>query len=186
LSQFEPRPPVDPDGLRVVPIAPPGRRPGFNCGNDSLDRFIATDEVDEFEEAGLGRTYLVLHEGVLIGFYTLSNASLRVEYVRGERPFSRPVEERVDAFPAVMIGRLAVAREWQGRGVGRHMIDLIVPEALLQGRRSGVRLLILEALPDSVAFYERCGFTIVKETRRERGRRNRTMFLDLRPLDDLT
>ena len=91
----------------------------------------------------------------------------------------------MDAFPAVKIGRLAVALEWQGRKVGRNLLRLIATEALAQGRRSGVRLLILEAMPAAVLFYEKSGFKLTKETRRERTKRNRTMFLDLRPLDTL-
>jgi GNAT superfamily N-acetyltransferase len=155
----------------------------FACGDPNLDRFIMTEEAAAFEEAGLGRSYLVFHDGTLVAYYTLSNDSLRIEYLDAGTSLPRPVEQQVDAFPAVKIGRLAVARDWQNRGIGRHLISMIALEATLQGRRSGVRFLILEAMPESVAFYRKCGFNLTKETRRERGKRNRTMFLDLRPLD---
>lgn len=182
----EPFPPIDADQLSVEQIAPAEAALSFSCGDPALDRFIGSPEVFDFEAAGLGRTYVVFYEGRLVAYYTLSNASLRVEYLRAVHDLSRPAEEQVDAFPAVKVGRLAVARDFQGRGIGRELLTLIATEALLQGRRSGVRLLILEAMPEAVPFYEKCGFTLAKETRRERARRNRTMFLDLRPLQDLT
>jgi len=159
---------------------------GFRCGDDALDKFLTTHEVVAFEEAGLGRTYLTFYDGILVAYHTLSNDSLRIEYLRTVKAFDRAVDEEMGVFPGIKIGRLAVARAWQNRGVGRHLISLIVSEALQQGQRSGVRLLILEAMPEAVAFYEKCGFRLTKQTRRERGKRNRTMFLDLRPLEDLT
>jgi len=185
LSDFSPASSIDPTRLRGRPFRHHDAVSSFACGDRALDRFIASKEVADFEEAGLGRTYLVWYDGLLVGYYTLSNDSLRIEYLRAVHSFSRPVEEQVDAFPAVKIGRLAVALEWQGRKVGRNLLRLIATEALAQGRRSGVRLLILEAMPAAVLFYEKSGFKLTKETRRERTKRNRTMFLHLRPLDTL-
>jgi GNAT superfamily N-acetyltransferase len=158
---------------------------GFSCGNKNLDEFLISREVQEFEDAGLGRTFLVFFEGDLVAYYTLSNASLRTEYLRTVRAFSKGAEERADAFPAVMIGRFAVARQWHGQGVGRSLLAMIAVEALFQGRRSGIRLLVLEAKPESISFYQKCGFRLTKETARERGKRNRTMFLDLQALEAL-
>lgn len=176
---------VDPDRFRVEPFRETQMVRGFTCGNKALDEFLSTEEVEKFEREGLGRTFLVYHNGNLVAYYTLSNDSLRIEYLKTVKSFSKFAEFRVDSIPAVKIGRLAVAKEWQNRGVGRLLIARIAAEALFQGQRSGVRLLILEAKPESVRFYEKCGFVLTFETRRERNKRNRTMFLDLQQLDDL-
>jgi len=53
------------------------------------------------------------------------------------------------------------------------------------GARTGVRLLIREAKPDSVEFYRKCGFELTTMTRREKRKMNRTMFMDLQPLRPL-
>ena len=158
---------------------------GFTCGSKPLDDFLTTAEVERFEREGLGRTFLVFYDGALIAYYTLSNDSLRIEYVTHVKSFSKVQEFRVDSVPAVKVGRLAVSKEWQSRGVGRNLIAMIAAEALAHGQRSGVRLLVLEAKKDSIGFYEKCGFVLTKETRRERNKLNRTMFLDLQALDAL-
>ena len=48
----------------------------------------------EIEEARLGRTFLVFYEPALVAYYTLSNDSLRVEYLPRTQALTRPVENR--------------------------------------------------------------------------------------------
>jgi GNAT superfamily N-acetyltransferase len=184
VTRFTHKSEVDSSKFRVEPFHETQRVKGFTCGNKELDDFPNTKEVQEFDEAGLGKTYLVFYDGELIAYYTITNDGLRAEYLKTVKSFSKTAEEKVDAFPAVKIGRLAVAKEWQSRGVGRHLLGDIVAEALFQGQRSGVRLLILEAKPEAIPFYEKCGFKLTRETKRERNRANRTMFLDLQALGD--
>jgi len=157
----------------------------FTCGNRDLDEFLTTEEVRRYEVQGLGRTYLVYLHGNLVAYFTVCNDSLRVEYLRKTKSFSKSAELIVDSYPAVKIGRLATAKDWQRRGIGRAVVAYIAKAALESGARFGVRLLIVEAKPESIAFYERCGFELTYETARERGRRNRTMFLDLQDLRTL-
>jgi len=54
-----------------------------------------------------------------------------------------------------------------------------------KGKGGSMHLIDLEAKKESIAFYEKCGFVLTKETRRERNKLNRTMFLDLQALDAL-
>lgn len=182
---FSSRSTVDPSRFKFEPFHETQKVRGFTCGSKPLDDFLTTNEVERFEREGLGRTFLVFLDGEVIAYYTLSNDSLRVEYVTHVKSMSKVQELRVNPIPAVKIGRLAVAREWQGRGVGRNLIAMIAAQALMQGQKSGVRLLILEAKKESISFYEKCGFVLTKETRRERNKKNRTMFLDLQALDGL-
>jgi len=157
----------------------------FTCGTKDLDEFLTTDEVRTYEEQNLGRTYLVYYEGSLVAYFTVSNDGLRVEYLKKRKSFSIPSKKIVDTYPAVKIGRLAVASAWQNRGVGRHVVAYVAKVALETGARSGVRLLILEAKPESIPFYEKCGFELTFETAREKTKVNRTMFLDLQSVQDL-
>ena len=153
---------------------------GFDCGNKDLNDFLCTREVSKYEKLGLGTTYLVYHQRDLVAYFTVSSDSMRVEYLKTARSFSEIRELRLEAIPGFKIGRLAVDIGHQNRGIGRTLIKCIAGMAL-EGK-VGVRILTVQAKPESVSFYEKCGFQLTDETRRERGRRNRTMFLDLHGL----
>ncbi|HLA82585.1 MAG TPA: GNAT family N-acetyltransferase [Thermoleophilia bacterium] len=158
----------------------------FDCGNSDLNDFLCTEEVSEYEAEGLGRTYLVYYQGDLVGYFTVTNDSLRVEYLKTVKSFSKFAEKSLEALPALKIGRLAVAREHQRKGFGRLIIKYIAGMAVQLGASTGIRLLVLQAKPESIDFYEKkCGFELTRETKRERGRRNRTMFLDLYAIADV-
>lgn len=73
--------------------------------------------------------------------------------------------------PSQGIGRLAVLRDWRGRGVGAAML-----QALLDLARSlGHERVELHAQVDAIGFYERFGFEAVGDEYLEAGIRHRTM-----------
>ena len=176
---------INPLGIQVEPFRENQDVKRFTCGNPDLDEFLTTEEVKDYDAHGLGKTSLVYLQDNLVAYFTVSNDSLRVEYLKKTRSFSKTAKLMVDSYPAVKIGRLAIAKDWQRKGIGRAIVAYIAKAALESGTRFGVRLLIVEAKPESIAFYEKCGFELTYETRRERGRSNRTMFLDLQSLQDL-
>jgi predicted GNAT family N-acyltransferase len=57
-------------------------------------------------------------------------------------------------LPDGHIGRMAVVRDWRGRGVGRAMLEFLVA----CGRKRGDKALHLNAQTHALGFYERLGF----------------------------
>lgn len=171
---------IDPALLRYEPFRERGQVNRFDSGEPDLDKFLNTEEVEEYEREKLGSTTLVFDQGELIAYYTIGTDSLRLEYVDAKklagRHFKRG-QERVESIPSLKIGRLAVQRTRQGRGIGRILIRRIA--AIAYDSRPAVRLLTTNAKPGSVPFYQKCGFELTQPVRRERGRRERTMYLDL-------
>ena len=157
----------------------------FDCGNEDLNDFLSTEEVRRYEQEMVGKTYLVFHKGRLVGFFTVSQGGLRIEYLRKWKSFSRMSEMKLEAIPALVIGRLAVDGGHQGRGIGRALIKYIAGMAIETQGKMGVRLLILQAKPESIEFYMKCGFQLTVPTARERKRKNRTMFFDLSSIDEI-
>ena len=170
--------------LSIEPFIETKRVRDFNCGEKDLNDFLNTEEVMEYEKEHLGKTYLVFHEGNVVAYFTVSADGLRVEYLKSYKSFSKISELHLESLPAIKIGRLAVDQRWQGRGIGRLLIKYIGGIALESGRFGSVRLLIVQAKPGAVDFYQKCGFQLTEETKRERGRRNRTMFLDLHKIEE--
>jgi len=154
-----------------------------------LNDFLCSDEVATYEKQKVGRTTLVYHQGRLVAYYTISNDQLRTEYVKKHTGFSLPNEMRLEGIPAITIGRLAVSKEWQKRGLGTAIIQKIAMYALHCSTQSGIRLLLVRAKKNAFGFYEKMGFQYVIETRREKQRiqnyGTKTMFFDLKTLSDL-
>jgi len=185
MEQFSHPAVIDPETLKYRQFKETQRVRDFSCGAKDLDEFLNTQEVEEYENEGLGRTVLVFRNGDLVAYFTISSEGLRIEYLRTWKSFSRMSEMRMESIPAVKIGRLAVSKKWQGKGIGRALIDHVAGMALVMGQQFGVRLLIVEARKESEDFYLKCGFELTVPTRRQRSRKNRTMFFDLAKIKDI-
>jgi len=170
---------VDFYGFNIEPFKETLDVRNFDCGNTDLNEFLTTEEVALYENEGFGTTYLVYYKGSLLAYFTISFDALRVEYLKTVKSFSRLAEMKLESIPSVKIGRLAVDKKWQRRQIGTHLIKYMSGLAITMKGKAGVRLLVLQAKRESIGFYDKCGFVLTDKVGRERGRRNRTMFLDL-------
>ena len=79
----------------------------FHCGVDALDRYFRERALHEFKKHVAATLVLVKRAtGAVIGFYTLSSLGI----VGGDPPSPR--------LPATLLGRMAVAESFRGRGFG--------------------------------------------------------------------
>ena len=162
----------------------------FDCGNESLNDFIKTEEVKRFETELLGCTKIIMLDKSVVGFYTISNGSLRLsdfDQKKHDSVFgSLPVAE----IPAILVGRLAVLKENQKYGIGKLVVGEIVSYAFRCADQCAVRLLVLHSERESSGFYRRMGFRNMPESRAEIVRAEatgrRTMYLDLKTIRDGT
>jgi len=175
---------IEPDELEIEPFLETRNVQSFDCGNKALNDFLCTKEVADYEKEGLGKTYLVYFHGDLVAYFTVSFDGLRVQYLQKVKSFTKFAEMRNETIPALKIGRLAVDSRFKRRRIGEGLLKYIAGMALDMGKRTGVRLLILQAKPESIPFYTACGFQLTFETHRERTRTNKTMFLDLLAVPD--
>ena len=64
-----------------------------------------------------------------------------------------------DPVPATLLGRLAVDRQWQGRGLGAALLRDAVLRVVGAAETIGVRALLAHAISEEAkAFYEHWGF----------------------------
>ena len=146
---------------RVRPTAPRPIKPGdvvtgFACGQPTLDDWLAKVAV-RAERDQTARTYVSVDQdtGRVVGYYCLSAFSVERASIGG----GTLARNAPRAIPAVLLGRLAVDRTAQGRGLGVPLLHDAVVNAELVSARIGSRALVVEALGDSAArFYTRYGF----------------------------
>ena len=97
------------------------------------------------------------------GYYTLTATSVALSSFSPEIVKKLP---RYPVVPAVLLGRLAVARHYQGQGLG----GILLADALSRTSRAefGVFAMVVDAKDEAAQrFYEHHGFTLLAgETRR--------------------
>jgi GNAT superfamily N-acetyltransferase len=129
-----------------------------------IDDFVSTrPELDHFliryafpaQQANSSVTYVGLSENVVIGFYTLvvgdvAATDAHERLAKGQARYP---------IPLMVLARLAVHREWQGRGIGAGLLRDAMIRTLLVGDIAGVRALAVHAKDEeAVSFYRRFGF----------------------------
>ena len=69
-------------------------------------------------------------------------------------------EKMLSRFPGVLIGRLAVAEQFIGKGIGSEILDFVKLWFLSEDNKTGCRLAIVDAKnkPNVLKFYEKNGF----------------------------
>lgn len=126
----------------------------FDCGEPALDRFLARFAFPN-QQANASQTYVGLADDAVIGFYTL---------VVGEVAHAEAPERLVKGLarhpvPIMLLARLAVARDWQGKGIGAGLLRDAVLRTLQAADIAGIRALAVHAKDDAArAFYRRFDF----------------------------
>ncbi|KRM54404.1 GNAT family N-acetyltransferase [Lacticaseibacillus sharpeae] len=127
--------------------------------------------IDEFlqrraltmEQNHLFRTTLILDEQCnIIAFYSLC-AGTRTVFKKFRRETHIPHKAKNMAIPTVELIWFAVADEYQGRGVGKRILSVILKEVLAVTRQVGAGLFVVESLADACGFYEQRGFKDIGE-----------------------
>jgi GNAT superfamily N-acetyltransferase len=125
----------------------------FDCGVPDLDEWLKKRALAN-EESGASRTYVVCAARRVVGYYALAGGGVAQEHAPGRVRRNMP-----DPLPVMIVGRLAVDRTWQGRGVGRSLLRDAVVRTLQAAEIGGIRAILLHAISDEAKrFYERYGF----------------------------
>lgn len=143
--------------LPVVDVAPE-LLAAFRCGKAHLDDFLV--QAPAFHHARLGLTTVVFHRDVaaqIVGYFALANDALPLTT---SEQYELNLDVELKAYPAVKLGRLAVAQHLQGQGIGEQIMTLVHGEILDSSSLSAARLAILDADNDPrvIAFYKKLGY----------------------------
>jgi len=140
--------------VRVEVLGPQHDRASFDSGVEPLDRYFRTQAGQDARKNMAAPFVLVLPDGAVAGYYTLSSTAVNV----GDWPAATVRKlPRYPVIPATLLGRLAVDRRYQGNGSGRFLLA----DALFRSVRSEIAsfAIIVEAKDENARrFYERESF----------------------------
>ena len=136
-----------------APLSATHRVADFRSGVQALDDWLIRRAWNN-QVSGASRTYVVSAAGAVVGYYCLASGALALR----EAP-DRIRRNMPDPVPMAILGRLAVDRAWQGRGLGVALLRDAVERTRAASLILGVRGLLVHALSEkAAAFYAHHGF----------------------------
>ena len=128
----------------------------FDCGEPSLNNYL-TQHALLNAQRNLGQTYVALVPDDLEvwGYYTISAGSV----VRDSMPKKEKRGISCESIPALHLGRLAVDRRQQGKGLGEYLLMQALALSDRLAGKAGIRLVEVKALNSKARqFYIKYGF----------------------------
>jgi GNAT superfamily N-acetyltransferase len=135
------------------PLAPDHELDQFRSEVEPLDDWLKRHARHNDAEGG-SRTFVLCAGHRVVGYYSLAASSLLQGAATGRIRRNMP-----NPVPVLLLGRLAIDRAWQGRGLGADLLRDAVLRAVSAGEAIGVRAILVHAISgEAKAFYEKHGF----------------------------
>lgn len=118
----------------------PSQYKNFACTEPALDEYIKRYAINH-EKIGIGRTFVLLNENIVIGYYTLSAAQISVNDLPQEHRKKMPKYP----VPASRLCRLAVDQSHQGKKIGEHLLADAIKRVLQADSVMAIHSMIVDA-----------------------------------------
>ena len=139
-------------------------RSDFDCGLPKLNEYIKT-YISQDLRRGLTRAYVAIdpESTKIVGYYTLSSAQVGCHEV----PDKWKKKVGVYPVPCSLIGRLAVDRTMQGKGLGEFLLMEAMRRTARLSEEVGIYAMDVFAISERAkAFYVRYGFVELMDEER--------------------
>ncbi len=142
--------------MQALPLTGSHDRQGFDCGRQELNDWLR-QVARQHQDKGLSKTFVAIREEEpvrICGYLALTLAELENRHL--PEAWRKKLPRRI---PGVRLGRLAVDKVYQGKGLG----ELLLIDALTRAQRiyteAGGIGLFVDALDEAAAgYYRRFGF----------------------------
>lgn len=134
---------------------------GFSCGEPSIDELIKKAYYETLLEKGY--TYVAILNDRVIAVYQIAFITLSAEEISedtNDHNWSGNSELR---YGCLLIHYLAVEKTCQHRKIGSTILNGILKEISLLGRKWPVRFIIIDAVNDLVSWYKSFGFEPIRQ-----------------------
>lgn len=130
------------------------RLEGFDCGKPALNDWLLR-YARQAQGSGSVKTFVVADDDRVAGYFSLAVGQIDT-LEAPERIRKGMVQYPV---PVVVLARLAVSRQDQGRGIGFGMLQGAIRRTLLIAEQAGIRAMLTHPIDEEAArFYTRFGF----------------------------
>jgi predicted N-acetyltransferase YhbS len=106
------------------------------------------------QASGASRTFVACEQNKVVGYYALAAGGVNIAAASGRVRRNMP-----DPIPVVILGRLAVDRNWHGRGLGRGLFRDSAKRVVQAADAIGIRGVLVHAISEEArGFYLALGF----------------------------
>jgi ribosomal protein S18 acetylase RimI-like enzyme len=142
--------------LVIEPLGSHHDRAAFSCGEPVLDAYIQRQASQDMRRR-IAQVFVALGDvpGQIAGYYSISAASFQKDQLPPN------LAKRLPHYPvpAAVLGRLAVDRRQQGRGLGEMLLLDAIRRIVRASATIAVYAIIVDAKNERAkTFYERYGF----------------------------
>jgi GNAT superfamily N-acetyltransferase len=168
MEDVSPAPDVPrPELSAPVPLAADHDLTDFDCGVPALNDWLKGRALKN--ESRFSRTYVVCDGNRVAAYFCISAGSVERAAALGRMRRNAP-----DTIPVSVIGRLAVSREYAGRGLGADILSDALRRIAVASQSIGIAAVLVQAKDeDAKRFYMRCAEFI------EYPADSRTLFLPI-------
>ena len=142
--------------LKIETLKRNRERAKFDCGTDELNKYLRRTARQHLDK-GMSRTFVLIDDNSpskIFGYYTLAACELHVEKL--PRKYSKKYPSKV---PAAKLARLAVSKNNQRQGFGRHMMVNAIERIILISKNLGIIGFFVDAKnAKAKSYYEQFGF----------------------------
>jgi GNAT superfamily N-acetyltransferase len=144
--------------FRIEPLSSAHDRSQFLSGSAPLDRYLREQASQDIKRR-IATCFVAVgvESGDVAGFYTLTAISVALDALAPAIAKKLP---RYPVVPAALLGRLAIATSYQGKGLG----GALLVDALLRTARAelGIFAMLVDAKDEAAQrFYEKHGFVLL-------------------------
>jgi predicted N-acetyltransferase YhbS len=127
----------------------------FDCGNIELSDWLKKKALKN-QISGASKTFVVCDDQQVVAYYSLAAGSIEHQFVNAKFKRNQP-----NPIPVVILGRLAVDKAYQNKGLGLDLVKNAVQRVFSASEAIGIRAILVHAIDESAkTFYEqKCGFT---------------------------
>jgi GNAT superfamily N-acetyltransferase len=136
------------------PLDPAHQVVGFDCGVASLNSYLIERALSD-QRAGKSRSYVSPRGERVVAYFSLAAGSVEP----AETTARASAGQGNQAIPVILLARLAVDLDEQGRGLGRALLLDALARSARAAEVIGARAVLVHATSERArGFYERHGF----------------------------
>jgi GNAT superfamily N-acetyltransferase len=161
----------------TVPLNSKHERNKFSCGKDLLDNYFRKEAKQDVKRK-LSACFVLIDSKTnhISGYYTLSGNSISNDLVPDS--FRKKLPKSYSSVPAILLGRLAIDKHFQGQGIGKLLLIDALRRCNDTSHLIGAFAVIVDPLDAGAErFYRKYGFIKLPDSGK--------MFLPMKTIQDL-